>query len=65
MSVLVFDLDGTLVSSMEDLVASLNVVLTGAGHTAVPQKDVANMVGLGARVLIQRGLDFNGIAWTE
>jgi len=65
MSVLVFDLDGTLVSSMEDLVATLNVVMTGAGHDAIPQDHVANMVGLGAKVLLQRGLEFNKVAWTD
>ncbi|MEP3049348.1 MAG: phosphoglycolate phosphatase [Roseibium sp.] len=65
MSVLVFDLDGTLVSSMDDLVVSLNVVLTAAGHQAVPRKKVGHMVGMGAKVLIQRGLEFNDIAWTE
>lgn len=65
MSVLVFDLDGTLVSSMEDLVATLNVVMTAAGHAAIPSDEVAHMVGMGAKVLIQRGLDYNGIDWTE
>ncbi|WP_298982381.1 phosphoglycolate phosphatase [uncultured Roseibium sp.] len=65
MSVLVFDLDGTLVSSMEDLVATLNVVMTAAGHSTIPQDDVAHMVGMGAKVLIQRGLEFNGIDWTD
>jgi len=65
MSVLVFDLDGTLVSSMEDLVATLNVVMTDAGYTAIPQQHVAHMVGLGAKVLLQRGLDFNKVAWTD
>lgn len=65
MSVLVFDLDGTLVSSMEDLVATLNVVMTDAGYDAIPQDHVANMVGLGAKVLLQRGLDFNKVAWTD
>lgn len=65
MSVLVFDLDGTLVSSMEDLVATLNVVLTSNGHAAVPQEKVVHMVGMGAKVLLQRGLDHNNVAWTE
>ncbi|MCX2723234.1 phosphoglycolate phosphatase [Roseibium salinum] len=65
MSVLVFDLDGTLVSSMEDLVATLNAVMTAAGHAEIPKEDVANMVGMGARVLLQRGLDFNKVSWTE
>ena len=65
MSVLVFDLDGTLVSSMEDLVATLNVVMTAAGHSAIPQEDISHMVGMGAKVLIQRALDHNGIKWTD
>ena len=65
MSVLVFDLDGTLVSSMEDLVATLNVVMTAAGHEAIPEEKVGHMVGHGAKVLIQRGLDYNKVAWTD
>jgi len=65
MSVLVFDLDGTLVSSMEDLVATLNAVLERAGHGTVPQDKVANMVGMGAKVLLQRGLDYLEIAWSD
>lgn len=65
MSVLVFDLDGTLVSSMEDLVATLNAVLTAHGHTAIPKDKVQHMVGMGAKVLLQRGLDFNGVSWSE
>ncbi len=65
MSVLVFDLDGTLVSSMGDLTATLNVVLMAAGHDAIPPEDVRSMVGMGAKVLIQRGLDANGVAWTD
>lgn len=65
MSVLVFDLDGTLVSSMEDLVATLNAVLTSNGHAAVPQEKVVHMVGMGAKVLLQRGLDYNEVNWTE
>lgn len=65
MSVLVFDLDGTLVSSMEDLVATLNVVLTANGHSSIPKENVVHMVGMGAKVLLQRGLEFNGIAWTD
>ncbi|MGV2975449.1 phosphoglycolate phosphatase [Roseibium alexandrii] len=65
MSVLVFDLDGTLVSSMEDLVATLNAVLEKAGHGTIPQDKVANMVGMGAKVLLQRGLDYLDIAWSD
>jgi phosphoglycolate phosphatase len=65
MSVLVFDLDGTLVSSMEDLAATLNVVLTAAGHEAVPPENFRNIVGHGAKYMLQRGLETNGVAWDE
>lgn len=65
MSVLVFDLDGTLVSSMEDLAATLNAVLTHAGYEAIEPESVRNMVGQGAKVLLQRGLAANGVAWTD
>lgn len=65
MSVLVFDLDGTLVSSMDDLVATLNHVLTSNGHDAIPPDDVRHMVGMGAKVLLERGLTYNGASWTD
>jgi len=65
MSVLVFDLDGTLVSSMEDLAATLNTVLTGAGHQVVPPENFRSIVGHGAKFMLQRGLEVNGIAWNE
>lgn len=63
MSVLVFDLDGTLVSSMEDLCTALNTVLAEAGYNEIPQENVRDMVGMGARVLLQRGLEANGVDW--
>ena len=65
MSVIVFDLDGTLVSSADDLVVALNVVLEAAGHKAIPPADVKHMVGMGAKVLIQRGLEHNNVAWND
>ncbi|WP_417684174.1 phosphoglycolate phosphatase [Roseibium sp.] len=65
MSVLVFDLDGTLVSSMDDLTATLNAVLVEEGHKAIAPESVRSMVGHGAKVLLQRGLEANGVTWTE
>lgn len=56
---LVFDLDGTLVDTAADLVATLNVVLRREGLAAVPFADARAMVGHGARVLIERGLAAN------
>ncbi|MBO0346097.1 phosphoglycolate phosphatase [Roseibium sp. CAU 1637] len=63
--VIIFDLDGTLVSSMDDLVVTLNVILTEEGHQAIPPESVQTMIGHGAKVLLQRGLEANGVAWTE
>ncbi len=54
--ILVFDLDGTLVDTATDLVATLNVVLEQEGLKPVPYDEARSMVGHGARVLIERGL---------
>jgi phosphoglycolate phosphatase len=56
----VFDLDGTLVDSAPDLVAALNVVLSGAGLPTVAYETGRTMVGGGARLMVERGLKANG-----
>src|SRR5262245_52840468 len=56
----IFDLDGTLVDTAPDLVATLNVVLGGAGLRPLPFATARNMVGGGARALIERGLAAEG-----
>jgi phosphoglycolate phosphatase len=53
---IVFDLDGTLVDTAPDLIATLNTILTGAGLPAVTFAAARNMVGGGARHMIERGL---------
>jgi phosphoglycolate phosphatase len=57
---IVFDLDGTLVDTAPDLVATLNVVLTGLGLSAIPYENARNFVGGGARMMIERGLGAQG-----
>jgi phosphoglycolate phosphatase len=57
---LVFDLDGTLVETAPDLVATLNVVLEREGVAPVPYEKARSMVGGGARMMIERGLQFGG-----
>ena len=52
---LVFDLDGTLADTAGDLIATLNWILTREGLPGVTSEQARSMVGLGARVLIQRG----------
>jgi phosphoglycolate phosphatase len=56
----IFDLDGTLVDTAPDLVATLNVVLGRAGLPPLPFAAARNMVGGGARALIARGLAAEG-----
>ena len=52
----VFDLDGTLVDSAPDLVATLNIIFARNGLRPVAYDAARNMVGGGARALITRGL---------
>ncbi len=57
---IVFDLDGTLVDTAPDLTAALNHVLLSEGRPALPLAEVRNLVGHGARALIERGMGLNG-----
>jgi phosphoglycolate phosphatase len=57
---IVFDLDGTLVDTAPDLVDTLNVVLAREGLPPVPFAAARNMIGGGARLLIERGLKAEG-----
>ena len=50
-----FDLDGTLVDTAPDLVASLNLILAQEDLPALAFDDVRKMVGRGARALLERG----------
>src|SRR5256886_14944341 len=56
----VFDLGGTLVDTAPDLIAALNFVLDREGMAPVPLKSARNMIGAGARKLIERGLELEG-----
>ena len=57
---LVFDLDGTLVDTAPDLIDALNFVLGREGLPPVPLHSARNMIGAGARKLIERGLELEG-----
>jgi phosphoglycolate phosphatase len=56
----VFDLDGTLVDTAPDLINALNFVLGREGLPPVPLHSARNMIGAGARRLIERGLELEG-----
>jgi phosphoglycolate phosphatase len=53
---LVFDLDGTLIDSAQDLCNSVNATLTAFNRPPLPDATVASYIGNGARVLVQRAL---------
>jgi len=57
---IVFDLDGTLVDTAPDLISALNHVLDREGLPSLPLAAARNMIGAGARRLIERGLEADG-----
>src|SRR6266508_2197308 len=54
--IVVFDLDGTLVDTAPDLVDTLNVVFAREGIPPVPFEAARDMIGGGAKRMIERGL---------
>ena len=58
--IVVFDLDGTLVDTAPDLISALNFVLAREGLAPVPLHSARNMIGAGARKLLERGLELEG-----
>jgi phosphoglycolate phosphatase len=56
----VFDLDGTLVDTAPDLISALNFILDREGLPPVPLHSARNLIGAGARRLIERGLELEG-----
>ncbi len=53
---LIFDLDGTLVNTLEDIASSLNFTLQKLGRPVVPLDSVRQFVGDGIEMLIRRTL---------
>jgi phosphoglycolate phosphatase len=58
--VVVFDLDGTLIDTAPDLITTLNVIFAREGVPQVEYTHARSMVGGGARLLIERGLETSG-----
>jgi phosphoglycolate phosphatase len=56
-TLVVFDLDGTLIDSRQDLAESANAMLAAYGAGPLPIEEIASMVGDGARQLVTRALD--------
>lgn len=52
----IFDLDGTLVNTLEDITASVNFTLTRLGRKPIPLDTVRGYVGDGTTMLLTRAL---------
>ncbi len=57
---IVFDLDGTLVDSLPDMLRAMNAFLARLGRPDVTLEDVKGWVGDGAKELVRRGLEASG-----
>ena len=60
--IIVFDLDGTLVDTAPDLLASLNHALSHVGLAPIADDGFRKNVGLGARVMLERAYEASGHA---
>lgn len=56
LKLLVFDLDGTLIDSAQDLCNSVNATLVHFGRPALPDEVIARYIGDGALLLVNRAL---------
>ncbi|HVT93600.1 MAG TPA: HAD-IA family hydrolase [Bryobacteraceae bacterium] len=56
MSLLIFDLDGTLIDSKRDLANAVNAMMVHMGRERLPAETVYSYVGSGAPVLMRRAL---------
>lgn len=55
-----FDLDGTLLDTHGDLAEAVNHALAKAGRPPIPFAEVRNLVGGGAKKMLDRALDVTG-----
>ncbi|MDX3808347.1 phosphoglycolate phosphatase [Bosea thiooxidans] len=58
--IVVFDLDGTLAETAPDIMRTLNVILEQEGLAALPLERARELVGAGAKALIERGFKVSG-----
>ena len=59
-TLVIFDLDGTLLDSAPDLALAINLMLTDLGFEAAPEPLIRSWVGNGAQTLVSRALQHSG-----
>ncbi len=60
LKLLVFDLDGTLIDSAQDLCNSVNATLSAFGRKPLPDEEIAGYIGNGALTLVRRAFAAEG-----
>ena len=60
LSLIVFDLDGTLVDSRKDIADAANTLLVACGANPLPEATIGRLVGDGAATLIARAFEAAG-----
>ena len=60
MATIVFDLDGTLIDTAPDLLASTNAMLTADGREPIVRADLDHLVGRGGRAMLARAFAMRG-----
>ncbi len=65
LSLVIFDLDGTLIDSVVDIAQALNAMLAARGCAALPADTVRSMIGDGMRKLVERALLARGLDATD
>jgi phosphoglycolate phosphatase len=65
LKLLVFDLDGTLIDSAQDLCNSVNATLSRFGRTPLADEAIAGFIGNGAMILVRRSFAAAGAAADE
>ncbi len=53
---LIFDLDGTLIDSKQDLILSVNAMLRETGRAPLAEETISGYIGQGAPVLVRRAM---------
>ena len=56
MTGVIFDLDGTLLDTLEDLADAVNVTLNRFGYPTRSREEVRQFVGNGAKMLMERAV---------
>lgn len=60
-SLLIFDLDGTLVDSFADITGAVNLTLKQMGQEALPSEEIQHFIGKGAKWLLSQTLQRIGL----